>query len=347
MVHLFVASIFVVHVGSFSLPFQNLTYPRLAGFKAQCFPHPTLEELNRTICVPSFALFGYPKAGTSAFWFYLRQHPSVHESPKEQCLDPNSPDSYFKILPSTTDLCASKQKKNREGKEDTVVPASNRRKDMRACIVGDFCIGAAHQHFRAKAYKSQFPIKDVFVLVRNPVAWNYAAYWYWVTEEEKQNKDLMKVVKANRNRRKNISYFKNGAEMWYDFPRSPRAFHDLQSKKNLSSFVDGYISDIQALRAIYNVHVIVNEIFYDDPASVMQFVSARLGLSDFDWKPIVQVAINVGGVAEGPGAQTPKQHGKYPPYLAETEQLYRSSTQRYCLFVSAVTGKDVCRLWLP
>jgi hypothetical protein len=297
-----------------------------------------IKDSNTFSCLPSFSIAGMPKSGSSALHWYLSQYPKLSFMPKELCAvgaskKANSYDTYFSMLPDSEKLC----------------------KD---CLVGETCISMGMQLATATAYRAAVPtIKDVFLLVRNPIDHMYASYWFWCTwEETNMPLEMCKSTSARWNPRKNVIYVdESGVEKWYDFPRSPSDFHQRVTRAlaegcqsiACSDFVfrnhKNYISN---LHAIYNqgLHLLSTELLYSETEAILNRVVSILGLPPHDFSEISKYSINVNG---NPGTDTvqEKSRGDYPPMLQATRDITAEAVKEVAKYAESISGIDFFKIW--
>lgn len=169
-------------------------------FRSACFDF-SVNSNKQVKCTPSFSVAGMPKGGTSALYFYLKQHPQLALMPKELCA----------LDPPINAISSSLRKQY----FDKLLPRERVCKD---CLVGEGCISARD----TSAYHFAIPsISTVFLLLRHPARHNYASYWFWCTPEEVSKKiGDCAPGRTKWNTRQNISYVDaNNITQWHNFPR--------------------------------------------------------------------------------------------------------------------------------
>jgi len=340
--------------GNPSLPIVSFFQPKLA---TEIFISPSGRVLNLTqslpshsapcidtkdnntfSCFPSFSIADMPKGGSSALHWYLSQHPKLSFMRKELCAvgtgnKANSYDTYFSMLPDSEKIC----------------------KD---CMVGETCIAMGKQLGTAIAYRAAVPtIKDVFLLLRNPIQHMYASYWFWCTLEEKNMPlEMYKSTSARWNPRKNVTYVdESGLEKWYDFPRSPSDFHQrviralAKGCQNIacSDFIfENHKLYISNLHAIYKkgLHLVPTESLYSDTEAVLNSIVSILGLPPHDFSELAKYSVNVNG-NPGTNAVQEKTRGDYPPMLQATRDITAKTVKEVAMYAESISGIDFLKIW--
>lgn len=317
----------------------DLERDRLGGrtMRASCY------DLGRNLsrCLPSVTLAGFPKAGTSALYYYLSNHPELRMPPKEFCAMPSSGSMgqvkghgvlpYYSSLPSFESTC-----------ENCVV--------MEACIKNLAYWTPDHAPLHPTVYKSFVPtLEKVIVLVRNPLELAYAGYHYWCTDQERPLVHLWPcdLRKNSQGGRELTGKVANGTRVHHVFQRSPEDFHSRYIRKNGPGIYD-MVAEVTKLQEAYgkeNVHLFVSERLNSETDAVLSEITHLLGLAPHDFSKISKDAVNTNG---NPGANQRTKRSmikKYPPMLDATRVWGSDEVKRTCEGLEKLTGKEVCRYW--
>ena len=274
-------------------------------------------------CLPSFSIVGIPKSGTSALWWYLQSHPKLVAVSKEKCAlgetYPVSPIiNYFRALPSVGEVCPE-------------------------CLVYEACIflSTPSNATYPQIYRKILPtISHALLLVRHPLEWLYASYWYWCLDEEKAI-----MPDCAYNPRTNVTYTVNETDYEISFKRSPELFHDYWQSKKAEVF-DFYRDSISSLLDTYgsNLIAISTENFYMNTADILNDIVSQLSLDAHDFREVASKVVNVN---DKPGAMevVDRRPGNYPPILSKTRNIAASSIREFCVEMEGMLHIELCKYW--
>lgn len=199
-------------------------------------------------------------------------------------------------------------------------------------------------------------IENAIMLIREPLALAYAAYWYWCLEHERHELRIRECGQLGAwNPRKNVTYIVNNTTHVYDFPRSPedfrRRYFDISDKNYFQSELHKayLLYSTGTIKRHYGDKLLVytNEQLYDDTDFVLNDVCRTLGLPSHDFSALTTLAVNVAGrPGWGPGSTVDKRRGFYPPMTEDTYTMARPHLDALCGELERTLNVELCEGWV-
>lgn len=217
--------------------------------------------------MPNFMVIGAAKAGTSALYRYLKQHPQVYMSPKKE--------PHFFSFTSET--------KHTKGPGDTIPLAVTELADYQALFrsaASEIAVGEASPTYMyipgtAERIHSMLPDTKLVAILRQPAARAYSAFMHLVRDGRETELDFRKAIEKEDERIAAgwgpIWHYVAGGHYWSQLVRFHRVFQPGQ------------------------ILVLIYDDFRRDPQQVLRSVYAFLGV-DQDFVPDVSVEANVSGI---------------------------------------------------
>lgn len=219
--------------------------------------------------MPNFLIIGAMKAGTTAFYSYLKQHPEIYMSPVKE---PN----FFAFEGERMDFCAPQDQK---GINRTSITAIDSYRALFFGATSEKAIGeASHWYLYSPKAPGRIhhhvPEVKLIVLLRDPVERAYSQFLHFVRDGQEPLTDFARALQEEETRIRNNWAFGRYAS---------RGFYHAQLKRYLGTFD----------RSQIKIHLY--EDFGTDPVGVLGDTFRFLGVDDA-FVPEMSVRPNVSGV---------------------------------------------------
>lgn len=197
---------------------------------------------------PNFLIVGAPKSGTTALYYYLKQHPEVFMSERKE------PHFFGRDLVSPGYM---------RDKAEYLELFSN---TGDAKGIGEASVWYLYSQYAAREIHNFNPHAKIIIMLRNPIDLMYSYHSQRLYNGTEDLIDFREALEAEVDR-------KNG----YRLPRNPHPIHGLQYKEiaKLSSQTTRYLDTFGADK----VHIIVFDEFKCNTQLVYRSVLTFLGLS--------------------------------------------------------------------
>jgi hypothetical protein len=226
--------------------------------------------------LPSFLVFGVPKAGTTALYFYLRQHPQVFMSPVKE-------PGFFDHDPTRAPYCGPGDEELARGA--VTDPAAYRalfRGVWREAAVGEASVYYLYSPLAAARVAAEVPNVRLVAVLRHPAERAYSAYLHNLGDGRERLADFAQALHEESARRE-----QGFSPYW--------RYRD-------GGFYYAHLAPWLARFSRHRMRLHLHEDLERDPVGLLQDVFRFLGVDD-RFVPDVSVRHNVSGVPRGRSAR--------------------------------------------
>ncbi|OKH27677.1 sulfotransferase family protein [Chroogloeocystis siderophila] len=219
--------------------------------------------------MPNFLVIGAAKAGTTALYYYLKQHPQIYMSPEKE-------PKFFALEGDKLDFRGPGDRENIVKSAITDIEAY---RQLFKGVTNEIAIGEASPLYlyspkAAERIKKYIPNAKLIAILRNPIERAYSGYIMHVREGRETAKDFAEALQEEENRIRNNWGWGHYVNV---------GFYHTQLKRYLALFNKEQIK------------VYLYEDLKADPISLVQDVFRFLGVDD-TFLPDTSLKYNVAGV---------------------------------------------------
>lgn len=226
--------------------------------------------------LPNFLLIGAAKAGTSALYNYLWQHPQIYMSGNKE---PN----FFMLggqpahFAGPSDDVVNLRSIHRQNEYETLFAEVGAEK-----MIGEASTPYLRSEIAAERIAQLIPHAKLIAMLRNPVERTFSCFQHARRDEREPNPTLLEAIAAEPERIAN-----NWENLWYYTTASFYA-------KQLQTYYNHFPAE--------QIGVYIYEHFVAEPQAVMDNIFGFLGVDPFE--PDMSVRYNVSGKARSRWLQT-------------------------------------------